>query len=180
MSEDVKAVVEIATALYGKIKRAYDNLTKLGEGKITLGAVEARLAGLEKNWDKFDGHNDDLLDHLAELKDNQYLKQDIPSLAEEAYLLNKGLMLDLKRQLTDEQLAAAAAKAPVAPPPSTNHDLPRIQLPQFTGKFEDWPAWRPLLRWRTRASPSIFSKRADSWAAAPPPTLYRPPTKTRS
>lgn len=53
MNPDVKSIVAAATALYGKIARAYDNLMKLGMHKITLEAVEARLQALDRNWAKF-------------------------------------------------------------------------------------------------------------------------------
>ncbi|GAB1867297.1 Peptidase aspartic putative domain-containing protein [Camponotus japonicus] len=99
MNPDIKALVSTATELYGKIARAHDNLLKLGAAKITLGAVEARLHMLEKYWSKFDGLNDALADHHARLTNDDYLKQDIPALAEESYLINKGLLLDLKREL---------------------------------------------------------------------------------
>ncbi|KMQ84566.1 hypothetical protein RF55_17540, partial [Lasius niger] len=146
MDTRVKATVSAATEIYGKISRAYDNLMKLGESKITLGAVESRLQNLEKLWTKFDGHNDFLAEHLEFLREDNYLKSDIPSLAEEAYLLNKGLLLDKQRSLRAKERAATAPSSSEASSAVPRTTLPRIQLPLFTGKYEDWPAFRDIFQ----------------------------------
>lgn len=79
---------------------------KLGASKVTLGAVEARLESLDKNWDKFDALNDDLLaNHLHKLSKEEYMIQDVPALCEEAYLTNKGVLMDLRRTLQAKELA---------------------------------------------------------------------------
>ncbi|GAB1860808.1 Peptidase aspartic putative domain-containing protein [Camponotus japonicus] len=124
MTPDIKALVATATELYGKIARAHDNLLKLGVAKITLGAVEALLHMLEKYSSKFDGLNDALADQRARLANDDYLKQDIPALAEESYLINKGLLLDLKRELQAKELP---------PPPRPFHlrRLRRHHAPRF-------------------------------------------------
>ncbi|XP_029155196.1 uncharacterized protein LOC114928280 [Nylanderia fulva] len=137
---ETKAIIATATVLYGKISRAYDNLRKLGEANITLGAVEARLQNLEKLWEKFDAINDTLADRVEEIKHDVYAKQDIPSLGEEAYLQNKGLMLDLKSALQRRlQAASSTSAAPTTSAPRTA--LPKIQPPTFAGKNQ---AARPV------------------------------------
>ncbi|XP_029161134.1 uncharacterized protein LOC114932886 [Nylanderia fulva] len=142
---DTKAIIATATVLYGKISRSFENLRKLGEANMTLGAVEARLQNLEKLWDKFDALNDTLADQVDEIKHEVYAKQDIPSLGEEAYLLNKGLMLDLKSALQLQlQAASSTAAATISPAPRTA--LPKIQPPTFAGKYEDWPSFRDLFQ----------------------------------
>ncbi|KMQ83412.1 hypothetical protein RF55_20121 [Lasius niger] len=138
MEEEVKAIVANATTLLGKISRAHANLLKLGT-EITIGAIDARLQNLERLWSKFDACNDELVDHLTTLAEDPYVETDIPSLGEEAYLVNKGLMLELKRTLQKKFATAASATTSTSAPRTT---LPRIQLPTFTGKYEDWPAFR--------------------------------------
>ncbi|XP_029176332.1 uncharacterized protein LOC114944532 [Nylanderia fulva] len=140
---DTATIITNATALYGKISRAYNNLRKLGEANITLGAVEARLLNLDKLWEKFDAMNDILAERVNEIKHDVYAKQDIPSLGEESYLVNKGLMLEMRRTLQKKERAAASATSETSTSaPRTT--LPRIQLPTFTGRYEDWPAFRDL------------------------------------
>ncbi|GAB1865885.1 Peptidase aspartic putative domain-containing protein [Camponotus japonicus] len=138
MDPKVKAIVAAATELYGKIARSYQNLMKLGSAKVTLGAVEVRLQNLEKLWTKFDTMNDELVAHIAQLKNEEYMKQDVPALAEEVYLVNKGLLLDLK--------SALHAKVPAPAKPTARTTLLRIQLPTFSEKYEDWPAFRDLFK----------------------------------
>ncbi|XP_029165401.1 uncharacterized protein LOC114936392 [Nylanderia fulva] len=142
---DTKAIIATATVLYGKISRAFENLRKLGEANMTLGAVEARLQNLEKLWDKFDALNDTLADRVDEIKHEVYAKQDIPSSGEEAYLLNKDLMLDLKSAL-QLQLQAASSTAAATTSPAPRTALPKIQPPTFAGKYEDWPSFRDLFQ----------------------------------
>lgn len=139
MTPDIKALVSTATELYGKIARAHDNLLKLGVTKITLGAVEARLYMLKKYWSKFDGLNDELADHHARLANDDYLKQNIPALAEESYLVNKGLLLDLKCEFQAKKSTASVCPSTTTSSASRT-TLPRIQLPIFD-KYEDWPAF---------------------------------------
>jgi len=85
--------------------------------------------------------NDELVAHIAQLKNEEYMKQDVPALAEEAYLVNKGLLLDLKSALHAKVPAPAETAKPTA-----RTTLPRIQLPTFSGKYEDWPAFRDLFK----------------------------------
>lgn len=66
------------------------------------------------------------------------LSKQIP---EEAYLNHKGALLDMVAQFTLAQPAAAAVPESE---PSARTMLSRIQLLQFSGKFEDCPAFRDL------------------------------------
>ncbi|XP_070170760.1 uncharacterized protein [Polyergus mexicanus] len=131
--------------LYGRISRAYENLRKSGTGNITIGLAEAWLQALEANWAKFEFQHDKLLEHWEALSESTYVKTDMPTLAEEAYLTQKGMFLDTLRRLR----AAERTETPdFGPAPSPSHParttLPRIQLPQFSGLYEDWPSFRDL------------------------------------
>lgn len=64
---------------------------------------------------------------------------------EEAYLNQKSTLLDIAAQFSQmTQTSASAVPRPDQSVPRTT--LPRIQLPQFLGKFEDWPAFRDLFQ----------------------------------
>lgn len=53
MSQKLEGCMRSQNELYGRIARAVENIKKVGTEKITLGLVEARLALLEANWNKF-------------------------------------------------------------------------------------------------------------------------------
>ncbi|GAB1865877.1 Peptidase aspartic putative domain-containing protein [Camponotus japonicus] len=125
MSRKVEAMADAAAELYGKIARTHENLMKLGSAKITVGAVEARLQLLERYWSKFDALSDELLDHLDQISGLDYVKLDIPAMAEESYLLNKGSLLDLLSSLKEK-----AAATPSSAETETSARVPRITLPR--------------------------------------------------
>ncbi|KAL6418020.1 hypothetical protein ACFW04_011103 [Cataglyphis niger] len=142
MSRETDSTVRTQMELYGRIARAYENLRKSGSANITIGLVEARLQALEANWAKFEFNHDKLGASWESLRDTDYVKKDMLALAEEAYLTQKGMFLDTLRRLRSaERTEAPAAEAPSQPPRTT---LPRIQLPQFSGLYEDWPSFRDL------------------------------------
>ncbi|KAL6418459.1 hypothetical protein ACFW04_012071 [Cataglyphis niger] len=141
MSRDTDSTMRTQMELYGRIARGYENLRKSGSANISIGLVEARLQALEANWVKFEFNHDKLGTSWEALRDTDYVK-DMLALTEEAYLTQKGMFLDALRRLRSaERTEAPAAEAPSQPPRTT---LPRIQLPQFSGLYEDWPSFRDL------------------------------------
>lgn len=135
MSKEVEPCLRAQLDLYGRISRAYDNLKKVGSANITAGLMEARLQALEANWNKFETQHDKLLANYWEvLKEKDYLKENIFTLAEEADLSQKGHFLDLIRQIKEK---TSSGSLPVGTSGATARTtLPRIQ-PQFFGRYED-------------------------------------------
>jgi hypothetical protein len=144
MSKEVDSAVREQYELYGRISRSVENLKKAGSGKLTVGLVEARLQALEANWSKFEAQHDKLMHAYGEaLAGHDYKKKELLILTEESFLTQKGAFLDLLHDLRSKQTAAApAATSGSSSAPRTT--LPRIQLPQFSGKYEDWPSFRDL------------------------------------
>lgn len=79
------------------------------------------------------------------LSGHDYYKLDVPSLTEEAYLNAKAALLDwkLSSQAKETESSTATVGTQSSAPRTT---LPRIQLPTFSGKYEDWPAFRDLFQ----------------------------------
>ncbi|XP_011862883.1 PREDICTED: uncharacterized protein LOC105559304, partial [Vollenhovia emeryi] len=120
----VESLMRAQAELYGRISRSIENLKKTGAAKITLGTVEARLQALESHWVKFEANHDQiLLAPPVSIAESDYIKLGTYSLAEDAYLQQKGNLGGNVRTT-----------------------LPRIQLPCFSGKYEDWPAFRDLFQ----------------------------------
>ncbi|XP_070167796.1 uncharacterized protein [Polyergus mexicanus] len=143
MNKDKEPMVRSQSDLFGRISLAYENLRKSGAANITIGLAEARLQALEANWAKFEFQHDKLLEHWEALSESTYVKTDMPTLAEEAYLTQKGMILDTLRRLRAAERTENPAVGP-APSHPARTTLPRIQLPQFSGLYEDWPSFRDL------------------------------------
>ncbi|XP_050463467.1 uncharacterized protein LOC126857789 [Cataglyphis hispanica] len=142
MSRDMDSTIRTQFELYGRITRSYENLRKSGSANITVGLVEARLQALEANWAKFEHNHDKLTTSWEALRETDYAKKDMLTLTEEAYLTQKGMLSEALYRLKCERNEASAASTPLSQPPQTT--LPRIQLPQFSGLYEDWPSFRDL------------------------------------
>ncbi|KMQ83786.1 hypothetical protein RF55_19094, partial [Lasius niger] len=143
MSETFDALIRSQVRLQGRIIRAHDNLKKTGAANITQGAVEARLQTLEANWNKFEGQHDTLQnEHAAALRTHEYNTKDVLETVEEQYIQQKTIFLDLLLGMRSNTQAPAAATG--APSHASRITLPRIQLPHFSGRYEDWPSFRDL------------------------------------
>ncbi|XP_024886642.1 uncharacterized protein LOC112464084 [Temnothorax curvispinosus] len=142
-NREMEGLIRSQHELYGRIARSYENLRKVGTPNITIGLVEARLQALESNWAKFEAQHEKIYAGYWEiLADHDYEKKDVPSTAEEAYIQQKGMFLETLRKLKSKAEGAPAPAAAGTNPPRTT--LPRIQLPEFEGKYEEWPAFRDL------------------------------------
>lgn len=145
MSLEVEGYIRGQTELFGRISRAFENLRKAGAAKLSLGMMEARLQALETNWAKFEAQHDKLLALPGEARGGlEYFKQDVSSKAEEAFLQQKGLFLDTIRATRAKEGAASSAASAEATAATPRTILPRIQLPLFSGRYEDWPSFRDL------------------------------------
>lgn len=141
---EAEDILQSRRELHGRIARAVDNLKKLGQSNITAGAVQTRLAGLEKCWATFEAQHALLRQqYKEEISKSDYLTKDYIAVVEEAYHCNKGILLDYAAHFT------SPAPAPVAgssEQPQHRTTLPRIQLPEFSGKYEEWPPFRDLFQ----------------------------------
>lgn len=128
--------------LHGNISRAYENLKKLGASNITQSAVEARLQALEAKWAKFERQDQTLrAAHGKDLLKSEYLVNDFPGTVEETYLKRRAAFLDLARRLKVKSIELSSTRNDSNPPRTT---FPRIQLPHFNRKYEEWPSFRDL------------------------------------
>ncbi|KMQ82670.1 hypothetical protein RF55_22190 [Lasius niger] len=144
MSMDADALLRSQQDLQGRIARVYENLKKSGAAKITAGAVESRLKALEANWSKFETNHEALRTmYWKAVADHEYIKKDFFGLVEESFLTQRGTLLDLTQSLKEPIEQAEPTEAGASQPRRT---LPRIQLPTFSGKYEEWPAFRDLFR----------------------------------
>ncbi|XP_025993937.2 uncharacterized protein LOC113004546 [Solenopsis invicta] len=166
MSHPVEDLVQAQHDLFGLLSRLYENMKKAGEANITLGLLEARLQTLEGYWSKFvTRHEQLLMEYGDDLEEHEYVTDDLMLKADISYHTQKGKYLDDMRAITspgkaavaapDAAVAAAAPAVAVAAPVATK--LPRISIPQFSGRYEDWPAFRDLFTSLVVRNPSASS-----------------------
>ncbi|XP_011687439.1 PREDICTED: uncharacterized protein LOC105449754 [Wasmannia auropunctata] len=141
----MERLIGLQHELYGRIARTYENLKKSGASKISSALVRSSLAVLESKWAKVEAQHETLQsEHWDELQKHDYIKEDLISDIEAMYIEQRAQLLEIEQSLTASS-SFDESKTKVEP---TSHRkvLPRIQLPQFSGRFEDWPAFRDLFQ----------------------------------
>jgi len=129
---------------YQRMGRIYENLKKAGPEKITLGRVQSTISHLDKRWAEIELHHASLRDNYwSELKKHEYIVKDFMSVAEETYLTQRGKLVDHEHALQPQpESTKRSLEGQLAP--SRRTTLPKIKLPEFSGKYDDWPAFRDL------------------------------------
>ncbi|XP_070515871.1 uncharacterized protein [Cardiocondyla obscurior] len=143
MSLELDGLVRAQGELLGRISRAYDNLRKAGAAKTTLGLLKARLSGLESNWSKFEANHQKILSSIKKDEDLDYLKQGTLATAEEAFLDQRAIFLDLLRSYKAKEKETGTKETEGAKA-ACRAARTQIQVPTFSGRYEDWPAFRDL------------------------------------
>ncbi|KAL0128559.1 hypothetical protein PUN28_003714 [Cardiocondyla obscurior] len=146
MSQKHETLINNQQELYGRIARAVDNLRKLETAKISTSAIEIRLSQLDANWEKFEKIHDQLRnEHWDQVKAHAYITKNHYAGVEKAYYNQRATLEEMMITLSP------SAGNSGAPEPSRSSEplrsqLPRLQLPTFLGRFEDWPNFKDLFQ----------------------------------
>lgn len=138
----MERLIDSQRELHGRISRTTENLRKAGAAKLSVALVQSTLAALETKWAKVEKQHERLKAEFGDqLKKHEYLDEDFITEVEISYLQQRAALLEQEQALTgtDKRGAQTARKAE-----SSTSSLPRIPMPSFSGKFEDWPAFRDL------------------------------------
>ncbi|XP_011687068.1 PREDICTED: uncharacterized protein LOC105449509 [Wasmannia auropunctata] len=101
---------------------------------------------LDGKWMRAEEQHHALLSsHGAELQTHDYIVDDFIGEIEGTYIDQRARLLEIEQALTASSSLDESRLIKMEAAPS-RRALPRIQLPQFSGKFEDWPAFRDLFR----------------------------------
>lgn len=153
MSADLKALLEAQTDIHGRMSRFVDNLRKMEINNITL-VIQARLSILDNLWGKIEAQHELI---RAALKDryleNEFAKADFIDTAECTYVSQRRTLTEYADRLRAESAIASKIESNSEPAPKTA--LPRIQLPQFSGAYEDWSSFRDLFLSVVGENPSV-------------------------
>ncbi|KMQ83791.1 hypothetical protein RF55_19087, partial [Lasius niger] len=143
MSMDRSTLLAGQHEILGRISRQVDNLKKLGSDNITLSAVETRTRIIDQLWNKLEAQHELIrASYKEKYNESEYATSDFFDNAENTYVLQRSLLAEYA-----ERFKIASAAAPPREPHSDQApktSLPRIKLQQFSGAYEDWPAFRDL------------------------------------
>src|SRR5436190_16987702 len=139
----MEKLVAIQRDLQVRLKRSIEAIESK-ETAVTLGLVRSTMSMMDVRWRRFDTNHEKLITEFGDaLVGTPYLTEDVAGAVESEFLRQRARLLDEEQALL---LVAEVPRGARAEPTSlpTRNVLPRIQLPQFSGKFEDWPAFRDL------------------------------------
>ncbi|XP_071650021.1 uncharacterized protein [Temnothorax longispinosus] len=147
MSLDQSSMLSGQHELFGRISRAVENLRKMGQANITLSTVEHRIRILDDLWAKFESQHDLIRACYKDLyAESEYAKSDLLTNAEIAYVHQRGVLSDQAKRLQPAPASTPPAASEQGGDRASRTSLPRIQLREFSGSYEDWPSFRDLFK----------------------------------
>lgn len=136
-------LIESQQEFCGRIARTYDNLRKAGAARITWALLDLTMELLEKKWAKFEDQHERLCSEFGDqVKKNEYITSNVIGQVEEIYLQQRSALLEMKRTMSST--AADTSRLSTAETLKTRHSLPKIEMPTFSGNYEEWPEFRDL------------------------------------
>lgn len=134
------------------IKKTQTNLKKAPKARLTQGYLQARMQCIEELWKTFTTTHQELIKAIPRDKrhDFTYFQNDEYSLFEDLYLCIKADIHDMISSL----LASSAQTKPTPQQDSSFIDvtdvhtpqvrLPSIQIPTYSGSYDEWPTFQDL------------------------------------
>lgn len=151
----MEAILRSQADLQNRITRAQENLRKMGAAKITKGAIESRIHLVDSYWQKFEQNDETLRSrHWSAVEKHEYITRDFLGAVEDTYLQVRGAFADMLQSLTSSP-STENATATTAERPISRSALPRINMPVFSGHFEDWPSFRDLFAGHDRSLSAV-------------------------
>ncbi|XP_058792923.1 uncharacterized protein LOC131665187 [Phymastichus coffea] len=140
-------LADIQRELKRAIQRTAEKVASTPTTNWTLGSIESRLELLDSYWRDFHRNHGQLLT-LGDASAVDYRLSDTFASAEELYVESRGVLLDHQVRCTiPEDRTSTPGAFITAADHGTDFPLsklPRLELPTFSGKPEDWEAFRDL------------------------------------
>lgn len=151
--EQLLNVLEDTANMFGKTKA---NLKKCPKQRLTKGYIEARIKHLEEYWSTYKSAYLELVKCVPKAN-----RQDIPYFVNEEYFVQEDMFTCLQADLND--LLSSYNTSPVPMQADYNQSgsmdmqvkLPRIQLPTFSGIYDEWPAYQDLYMSLVHNNPTL-------------------------
>ena len=137
------SLVEVQTDLRSLISRTMTNLKKIGVEKKTRYAIEARIKSLDNNWQKFQTNHETLsLSRNEKTRTHSYFTENAYPKCEEEYFDQAAMLSQELHKLTGR----TGISGDNGQSSAVTQSLPKIPLPKFSGKYQEWPPFRDLFR----------------------------------
>lgn len=131
------------------IANAVENTRKLGVDKINVHVIDTRVKRIDEYFSRFEREHAILEgDYGALCGDHAYFAGEVAGETEEIWVIQRGQLLAWRDQLVVPDIKGAQVNC--APNPESvprvkeKTRLPRLNIPIFSGQYEDWPAFRDL------------------------------------
>ncbi|XP_025155791.1 uncharacterized protein LOC112588842 [Harpegnathos saltator] len=154
--EDILGLIELQYDRQHRMERLLDNARKSGQLK-SVGGLTSRLQVLDTYWAQFqDDHRTIRASRLKTVRESDYVQQDACGTVQEVYIAQRAEIQTLLDGLKVQEAESAAHAVPaqaVVPEAS----LPRIPIPKFEGKFDEWRNFKDLFESLIVDNPSLAS-----------------------
>lgn len=145
--ENVEQLTSELEDLYHAISRTYDNFKKCPKARISRGYLEVKLQSIEDYWSQFRAAHTKLV--ISVKKD---IRKTLPYFKEDQYHACEEIAVQAKIDIKDLLFLATAErqenrseiKQTTTTSSSSQVILPKIQLPTFSGNYEEWSTYKDL------------------------------------
>lgn len=135
----MESIINVQKDVQRSIERSLINFKKCPKDRCTAEYIEAKIDNLEKDWTLFRKNNSRLYESYKnrELEDSEYIKNDMYANTEESYLVAKS---HIKSSIKSSAIVASSNPGYS----SSLAKLPKITIPTFSGKYEEWTTFKDL------------------------------------
>ncbi|XP_026742369.1 uncharacterized protein LOC113504313 [Trichoplusia ni] len=159
MANSVEQLLNVLEDTAMLLAKTQLNLKKCPKQRLTKGYIEARIKNIEEYWSTYKSAHVELVKCVPKPK-----RQDIPYFVNEEYFVQEDLYTCLLADLNDLLSGLSnTTSLPVSMQAARNNSvsmdiqvkLPRIQLPTFSGIYDEWPAYQDLYTSLVHDNPTL-------------------------
>lgn len=142
-TEEILNLLEEKASL---LQKTQTNLKKCPKQRLTYGYIEVRLKSIDEDWQVFKSYHQALVKSLPKGSRTElpYFANDDYNVIEDLYLCMSADLRDMLIQLKVTRPETSTPNQSLEQITFSSIKLPNIQLPTFTGQYEEWPAYNDL------------------------------------
>lgn len=135
--EQIENILENTTEL---LRKTQTNLKKCPKARLTKGYIQTRIQCIEEYWHNYKQAHTELIKMTTREQ-----RGTMPYFLNEDYYVQEDLFLSMLADLRDLLSVTPESSAPPKAPATLEQvKLPCIQLPVFSGNYEEWPTFKDL------------------------------------